>query len=106
MRRGRLASTATLALALVGAASLAAELFLESLRGSDECRTALTFVLDGLIWAALASSALALILGVVALIGRSERVAWTVSGMGLALVIGVLVFIPGIVTYVCGDAAA
>jgi hypothetical protein len=106
IRRARLASAATLTLACIGAASLAAELLLESLRRSDECRTAITFALDGLIWTALASSALALFVGVVALISRSEPRAWTVGGLSLALVIGGLVFIPGVVTYVCGASAA
>jgi hypothetical protein len=106
IRRARLASTATLTLAGIGAASLAAELLLEGMRGSDECRTAITFALDGLIWTALASSALALVVGVVALITRSEPRAWTVGGLSLALVIAALVFIPGVVTYVCGASAA
>jgi hypothetical protein len=97
---------ATLALAGIGAASLAGRLVLEALRGSDECDTAIVLSIEWLIWIALLSSALALVLGGVALATRSQPIAFTVGGVGLALVVGILLFAPGFAFIVCGEAAA
>jgi hypothetical protein len=55
--RGGFASTGTLVLAGIPLASGAAKLVLDGMRRSDECRTAITFTLDLLIWTALVSSA-------------------------------------------------
>jgi hypothetical protein len=104
-RTGRL-SAATLTLAGIGATSLAARIVLEILRRSDECGTAITVAFEWLIWIALLSSALALVLGVVALAARSQPIARTVVGMGLALVVGILLFVPGFAFIVCGESAA
>jgi uncharacterized membrane protein (DUF2068 family) len=97
-------SAVSLTLGAVGVASVAARLLLEVLRPSDECGTGFTSAFEWLIWIALVSSALALVLGVVGLVGRTDRIMWTVLGIGLALVVGVLMFIPGVATIVCGSA--
>lgn len=101
--KSRYLSIACLTLAGVGAASLAAKLILGIFRSTDECRTAITFALDLLIWAALVSSVLAFLLGVVALVLRSGRISRTLAGTGLAMLVGVLVFFPNVGTYVCGS---
>jgi hypothetical protein len=97
---------ATLALAAIGAASLAGRIVLEALRGSDECNTAFVRSIEWLIWIALLSSTLALVVGGVALATRSQPIALTVGGIGLVLVVGVLLFVPGFAFIVCGEAAA
>lgn len=80
-------------------------LVLEMVRPSDECRTGYyTLASEWLIWTAIVSSVLALLLGVVALAARADRTRQTVVGMGLALAIGVLMFIPGVASIVCGAA--
>jgi hypothetical protein len=74
---------------------------------SCDARTnaAITLALDWLIWAALASAALSVVFGVIALATRSDRIARTVVGMSSALVVGTLVVIPGALgSYVCGSA--
>ena len=86
--------------------SLGAKLILGVFRSTDECRTAATFALDLLIWTALVSSVLAFLLGVVALVLRSDRIPRALAGMGLGVLVGVLVFVPNVGTYVCGASAS
>ena len=99
-------SAATLALAAIGAVSLAGRIVLEDLRGSDECDTAIVLSIEWLIWIALLSSALALVVGGVALAARSQPIALAVGGIGLAVVVGILLFVPGFAFIVCGEGAA
>jgi hypothetical protein len=99
-------SMATLTLAGIGAVSLAARVVLEELRPSDECGTAIVAALEWPIWIALLASAVALVVGVIALAARSQPIVGTVVGMGLALVVGILLFVPGFAFIVCGDGAA
>jgi hypothetical protein len=97
---------ATLGLAGIGATSLAGRIVLEALRGSDECDSAIVLSIEWLIWIALLSSALALVVGGVGLATRSQPKALTVAGIGLALVVGILLFAPGFAVIVCSEAAA
>lgn len=102
----RFVSAMTLVLGVMAIASVAGRLVLEVLRRSDECQAAIVSAIESLIWTAMLSSALSLILGVVALVVRSDRIRWTVIGMGLAVSVGVLLFVPGVATILCGESAA
>jgi hypothetical protein len=104
--KARFVSAMTLVLGVIAITSVAGRLLLEVLRRSDECQTAIVSAIEWLIWTAMLSSALGLILGVVALVARSDRVRWTVVGMGLAVSVGVLLFVPGVATILCGESAA
>jgi hypothetical protein len=76
-------------------------------RGSDECGTVFTFVLGVLIWTALVSSILAVIVGVVALGSRSGHLVRAVAGIGFGVVLGGLVLSASpLGTYVCGSPTA
>jgi hypothetical protein len=97
---------ATLALGGIAIVSVVLRLLVEVVRPSDECRSAFTLAFEWLIWTAIVSAALALVLGVVALVARSDRIARTLLGRGVAVVVGVLMFVPGVATFVCGEAAA
>ena len=79
---------------------------LDVVRASDDCRTAVTFAFDVLVWTALLSSGLGFMLGVIAVAARTSRVTRALVGLGLSLIVGVLVFVPGVGMYVCGDSAA
>jgi hypothetical protein len=94
----------TLALGVIGAACVAARLVLEIVRQSDECRTGITLAFEWLIWTAIVSAVVALIVGVVALVARWDRIGWSVAGVGLALGVGLLMFVPGVATITCGAA--
>lgn len=104
--RARFGSRATLGLGVIGAACVAARVLLEIVRRSDECGTGFTLAFEWLIWTAIVSAALALIVGVVALVARWDRIGWTLARVGLALVVGLLMFVPGVATITCGSAAS
>jgi hypothetical protein len=103
---GQWLSAATLGLGGVAIMSVILRLVLEAGRPSDECRSVFTLAFEWLIWTAIVSAALALLVGVVALVARSDRISWTLLGMGVAVAVGVLMFVPGVATIVCGEAAA
>jgi hypothetical protein len=52
------------------------------------------------------SSGLGFVLGVIALSARTNHMTRALVGLGLSLIVGVLVFVPGVGMYVCGDSAA
>jgi hypothetical protein len=90
-------------LASVALTSDAAKSLVDRVRGSDECGTVFTFVLDVLIWTDLVSSILSVILGVAALARRSGRLVRTVAGIAFGMVLGGLVLSASpLGTYVCG----
>jgi hypothetical protein len=104
--KARFISKTTLALGGIAVASVAVRLALEMVRRSDECPTAITVAFEWLVWTAIVSSVLALLLGVVALAARADRTGQTVVGMALAVGVAVVMFVPGVATILCGDAAA
>ena len=99
-------SAATLALGGISVVSVVLRLVLEAARPSDECRSAFTVAFEWFIWTAIVSATLALVLAVVALVARSDRIFRTFLGIGLAVAVGILMFVPGVATIVCGEAAA
>ncbi len=60
-----------------------------------DCGDSQTLVLDRLVGAAITLSILAVVLGIGALVGRSERKTWTALGIVIGLVVAALIVIPG-----------
>jgi hypothetical protein len=79
--RSDFASTLAIALAVVAIASAVARFLVEGMRASDDCDTTLSLIKVILSWTILASSILAMIAGVVALVRRSGRLAWALVGV-------------------------
>ena len=105
--RSAFASTLSLVLAIVAIASGLAQLLVDGIRGSDECGTRVTLVLDVLIWTTLVSSILAVIVGILALAIRSDRLGSAVAGIVVGVVMGALVLTATLFgTYVCSSGAA
>lgn len=104
--RAGVLSTVTLALGGIAVASIAVRVALQAMRPSDECGTAFTIAFGWLIWTAIVSAALALVLGVAGLAAKGNGRTRTLVGMGLAVATGILLLIPGVATIVCGEATA
>ena len=105
--RSGFASTLALSLAAVAVASTVAKLLVDGLRGSDECGTILTLIVDVLILIALVSSVLAVIVGVVAVARRSGSHARALAGTAIGVVLGAILLTPvALSTYVCSVGAA
>jgi hypothetical protein len=100
----RAAVAATLVFAAAAVVALAAKLVIDAARTSDECDTTTTDALELLLWAALASAALAVVVGAVALVTRCGRRVRTVVGMTIGLGVAVLVLLPdGLGLFVCSS---
>ena len=88
--RSAFASTVALALAGVSLASSAGVSVVDAVRSSMECGTFPTILLGALIWTGLVGWILAVIVGVVAIVRRSDRPGRAVGGIWLGIVAGAL----------------